>query len=215
MTAVTRKSLAILLGIGDIEAAPYAMILDLSSRAGITRLYVSHGAIWPAWVAAAVVTAAYVVHAVRALPLVRVHFFDLTALKLVALPFALVTGTMEELWFRRMLMDWAARHGGSAVLQVLASALVFGLAHGVWGLFGRQWRVAVGACVATGLLGALLGIVYLLGGRQLAPCVWAHMLINLAIEPWLIVSAVAAGTDSRRPGRPAAAATESQGTPTR
>jgi hypothetical protein len=101
---------------------------------------------------------------------------------------------MEEIWFRRMVMDWAAHRGGTAVLQVAASALVFGLAHGIWALFGRQWRVAIGACIATGLLGALLGIVYLLGDRQLAPCIWSHMMINVAIEPWLIVSAVSAGS---------------------
>jgi hypothetical protein len=59
-------------------------------------------------------------------------------------PFALVTGTMEELWFRKLLMDWAAGQGASAVLQILASAAVFGLAHGVWGLFAGNgaWPLA-------------------------------------------------------------------------
>ena len=46
--------------------------------------------------------------------------------------------------------------------------------------------------------GALLAFVYVLGGRQLAPCVWAHMLINLAIEPWLIISAISAGAGGWR-----------------
>jgi peptidoglycan/LPS O-acetylase OafA/YrhL len=65
---------------------------------------------------------------------------------------------------------------------VAATAIIFGGAHGVWGLFGRQWRVAAGAAAATGVLGALLGIVYVVSGRDVAPCIWSHMLINLAIE---------------------------------
>jgi len=193
MHPVTRKSLLILLGIGGIEAVPFVMTMRLSPLPRIERLYAFDGTLWIAWLVAAVVTIAYVLHAVRALPIVGAHFFDPHPLKLAAIPFALVTGTMEEIWFRRLVMDWTAHRGGSAVLQVIASALVFGVAHGIWGLFGRQWRVAVGACVATGLLGALLGVVYLLADRQLAPCIWSHMVINLAIEPWLIVAAVSAG----------------------
>jgi hypothetical protein len=94
-----------------------------------------------------------------------------------------------------MVMDLGAHHGIGPAGQVALSAAIFGIAHSVWGLFGRQWRVALGAALATGVLGALLGGVYLLGGRQLAPCVWSHMLINLALEPWLVLAAVSAGRD--------------------
>ena len=103
---------------------------------------------------------------------------------------------MEEIWFRKLIMDGIAAHGIGPVLQVAASAAAFGLAHGIWGLFARQWRMARGAMIATGALGGLLGCVYLLSGRQIAPCIWAHMLINLAIEPWLMVAAVSAGRGS-------------------
>jgi hypothetical protein len=91
--------------------------------------------------------------------------------------------------------DWVLHDGGGAV--VLASAAVFGLAHGIWGIFAGQWRVAAGATIATAVLGALLGTVYILGGRQLAPCIWAHMAINFAIEPWLMVAAISASTGWR------------------
>jgi hypothetical protein len=198
MNAVTRKSLIILLGILILEAIPFTLTLRFSPAAGVARLYAFQPAIWPAWIAAAAVAIVYIAYAVRSLPLIGRRFFDLHPLKLIAIPFALVTGTMEELWFRKGLMDWAAHHGAAAMLQALASALAFGLAHGIWGLFGRQWRVAVGATLATGALGGLLAIVYLLGGRQVAPCVWAHMLINLAIEPWLVVAAVSAGKEGWR-----------------
>lgn len=192
MDGATRKTAIILVGIMAVEAVPLGMMLA-ASLAG--RLWGFGAAPPAAWLAAAGVTAAYVLYAVRGLPLVRARFFDLTWLKLLALPFAIVTGTFEELFFRRMLMDWVAHQGSGGAVQLAASAAVFGLAHGVWGLFARQWRVAVGATLATGVLGALLAGIYLLAGRQIAPCVWAHMAINLAIEPWLILAAVSAGKE--------------------
>jgi hypothetical protein len=192
--------LLILLGILLLETIPFVLTLHFSTPAGMSRLYAFRASLWPGWVAAALVALAYVLYACRALPLIGERFFELHWLKLVAIPFALVTGTMEELWFRKLLMDWCLQHGAGAALQVLASAAVFGLAHGIWGAFGRQWRVAVGAATATGVLGGLLAIVYLLGGRQVAPCIWSHMLINLAIEPWLIVAAVSAGSTGWRRG---------------
>jgi hypothetical protein len=195
MNGATRKSAIILIAIMAVEAVPLGMMLAASTPGVAGRLWGFGAAPPAAWLAAAAVTLAYVLYAVRGLPLVRARFFDLTWLKLLTLPFAIVTGTFEEVFFRRTLMDWLAHQGSGAALQLAASAAVFGLAHGVWGLFGRQWRVAVGATLATGVLGALLAGIYLLGGRQLAPCVWTHMLINLAIEPWLIMAAVSAGKE--------------------
>jgi membrane protease YdiL (CAAX protease family) len=200
MDRTTRKSAAILSAIMAVEAVPFVMTL-LSSPPGVAgRLWGWHPGTAAAWVGAAAVATAYVLYARHSLPLVRQRFFDVDGLKLLVLPFAIVTGTFEELFFRKMLMDWAARAGAGALVQVAASAVIFGAAHAVWGLFGRQWRVALGAALATGVLGALLAGLYLLGGRQVAPCAWAHMLINLAIEPWLVMAAVSAGRDgwSRR-----------------
>jgi hypothetical protein len=203
MSGPIRKSFIILMAILVIEAIPFALILRGSPPGVLMRLYGFQPAIWPAWLAAAAVTAAYVLYAVRALPLIGQRFFDLHWLKLLAIPFAIVTGTMEEIWFRRLLMDWAATQGAGALVQVLASAAIFGLAHGIWGLFGGKWRIAVGATLATGILGGLLALVYLLAGRQVAPCIWAHLLINLAIEPWLVLAAVSAGDGGRSRGAPA------------
>ncbi|HEY0412943.1 MAG TPA: CPBP family intramembrane glutamic endopeptidase [Allosphingosinicella sp.] len=195
------KSAFILTAIMFVEAVPLGMTLHASAPDVAGRLWGWHPGIWPAWLGAAAVTIAYVFYARRALPLIGERFFDLGGLKLLALPFAFVTGTFEELFFRKMVMDSASHHGAGALVQIAVSAAIFGAAHGIWGLFGRQWRVAVGAVVATGVLGALLAGIYLLAGRQLAPCVWAHMLINLAIEPWLVVAAVSAGRGGWRASR--------------
>jgi hypothetical protein len=113
MDTTTRKSLLILLGILVLEAVPFGFLLRLSSSAGLARLYAFRADHWAAWTAAGVITLAYVAYACRSLPLVRQRFLDIHWLKLFAIPFAIVTGTMEELWFRRMLMDWCAGNGAS------------------------------------------------------------------------------------------------------
>ena len=75
-------------------------------------------------------------------------------------------------------------------MQVLATWLAFGLPHGIFGLIKRNAMAAFRAAVITGVLGALLGIVYLIGGRILAPCITAHFLITLGLEPGLLMAAV-------------------------
>jgi hypothetical protein len=75
-------------------------------------------------------------------------------------------------------------------LQILASALTFGLAHGIWGAFRGSMAAAIGATLATGALGGALAVVYVVSGRVLAPCVVAHFLINAFAEPGLVLAAV-------------------------
>ena len=134
------------------------------------------------------------------------RFFEPHPLKLLAIVFALITGTMEEVWFRHQLMDGIQSVGAGPALQVLVSAVAFGLVHGVWGLFARNLRVAVGSVLATGVLGAALAVVYLVAGRHVAPCVWSHIAINLGIEPWLLVAAMSGGArGSAAASRPCAA----------
>jgi membrane protease YdiL (CAAX protease family) len=63
---------------------------------------------------------------------------------------------------------------------------------------GKSFRAALGATMATGFLGAMLGIVFLLAGRSLAPCIVAHFAINLLIEPGLVLAATRGEMGSRR-----------------
>lgn len=141
------------------------------------------------WIAAAVVAALFIANALR-LPSVRENLFRPSLLKVIAIVLAVVAGILEEVMFRRWIMNWLMNQGHDAVVQVLGAGLTFGLLHGVWGLFGQSVRAALGATVVTGILGALLGIVFLLSGRSLAPCIAAHFVINLLIEPGLVLAAV-------------------------
>jgi uncharacterized protein len=51
-------------------------------------------------------------------------------------------------------------------------------------------RAAIGATIATGVLGAAPALVYLAADRNLAPCIAAHFLINALIEPGLVLAAI-------------------------
>jgi hypothetical protein len=86
-------------------------------------------------------------------------------------------------------MDHLGDQGIGPLLQTLASGLAFGLAHGVWGSMARSLRTVAGATVITGVLGATLGLVYIIAGRSVAPCIAAHFLINALIEPGLVLAA--------------------------
>lgn len=201
MTA-TKRAWIILVVILALELVPFTLTLAWSPGRVTARLYSFDPAHWPAWTAAFAIAAAYVGYAARAFPMIRENFFRLNSMKWVAIAFAIVTGTVEELYFRKFLMDWAAHQGINAVGQVAASAIVFGAAHGLWGIFAKQWRMVLGATTATGILGGLLAVVYLMAGRHIAPCIWAHMLINLGIEPWLIVAAASSAPLSSRSPMP-------------
>jgi hypothetical protein len=189
MTA-ERKAAWILLGIAIFEGSFVIFSFAVNGRRFLPYLgYAPHRAgTIPAWILASIVVAVFVGASVR-LPSVRSNLFRPSGLKVLALMVAVSAGILEELVFRRLVMDGVARHGGGVAAQILASGLLFGLGHGVWGLMGKSIRAAGGATVATGLLGAALAGVYVIGGRSLAPCIAAHFAINALIEPGLVLAA--------------------------
>lgn len=160
----------------------------------------------PAWFLAAAITAAYILISASRSPVIREHALQpwkwgpYVRICLLAILMALITGLFEEAFFRRALMDGVRRRGAGPLLQVVISALAFGAVHAIWGVVARNFRAAWSAMVATGSLGALLAITYLVGDRSLAPCAASHIAINLALEPWLIVTAVT-GSWGKSPGK--------------
>ncbi|HEY4127164.1 MAG TPA: CPBP family intramembrane glutamic endopeptidase [Gammaproteobacteria bacterium] len=185
-----KKSALILAGIAVVEGfwvllnaihapAKLAVFLDLTS---------GHPGALLGWLCAAATFATFFVLSLR-LPSVRENLFKPTFLKFLGLAVAVAAGILEEAVFRKVLMDALLYRGYGPLLQVLASALAFGVAHGVWGLFGRSGRAALGATLATGLLGAMLAVTYLAGGRSVLPCIAVHLLLNALLEPGLVLAA--------------------------
>jgi hypothetical protein len=140
------------------------------------------------WIAAAVTTVVFVALSTR-LPSVRANLFRPSLLKLLGLAVAVMAGILEEVMFRKWVMDAIAKRGGGPLAQILVSAVVFGALHGVWGLMGGSFRAAAGAAFATTVLGAALACIYVMAGRSLAPCIAAHFAIDALIEPGLVLAA--------------------------
>ena len=141
------------------------------------------------WISALVVVLGFV-HFSRTLPSVRANLFRPSWLKLLALLVAVASGFCEEMIFRKWLMDLLQHKGYGPVLQLAGSAVAFGLVHAVWGLMRGSLRAALGAMIATSGLGLALALVYLASHRIVLPCIAAHFLINLLIEPGLVLAAV-------------------------
>ena len=143
-----------------------------------------------AWVLAVVVAIGYIVYSAFGIPTVRQNLLKFNLLKIVGIFAAFTSGLIEEIVFRRMLMDWLFTNDISIILQIFISGIAFGITHFVWAIFGKNWRVGFGAVIPTTVLGLLLATVYLVAGRNVLPSIMAHTLINLFIEPWLILHAI-------------------------
>ena len=143
-----------------------------------------------AWVLSLLVAAGYIGYTFKAVPFVRQMQREFSSFKLVGIWAAIVSGIIEEIFFRKMVMDWSLSMGHGSLIQIILTAFSFGVAHGLWILLRGELSIALPVIISTMVLGALLGILYIVGERNLFPCIAAHTIINLVVEPWLILSAI-------------------------
>jgi len=106
-----------------------------------------------------------------------------------AVSIGISAGICEETVFRGFVMTQARDGGAHWSVQMLLSAVLFGLAHIGWGgMTGRfDPGAMVGSVFATIILGLLLAGVYLVAKRSLMPAIVAHGAIDMVIEPWLLL----------------------------
>lgn len=144
-----------------------------------------------AWILAAITAIAYVLYTMKAIPFTASMQSEISLFKLLGILSAVVGGIIEEVFFRRWGMDILMSGGFAPIFQVIISGIAFGLAHTSWTLLAkRDFMVTLPAIISTSILGIFLAIIYLAGGRNLGPCIFAHVLINIVIEPWLMLSVV-------------------------
>ncbi len=141
------------------------------------------------WLLALLATTYYVWGAGK-IASVRERMFRPTLLKLIAVVAAVMAGIVEEIIFRKWVMDYLDRRDIGMLLQVLASGATFGLAHAIWGLLGRSFDAALHSMVATAILGIVLGVIYLAADRSLAPCIVAHFFMTALTEPGLMIGGI-------------------------
>jgi membrane protease YdiL (CAAX protease family) len=152
-----------------------------------------------AWTLAAITTFAYVWSA-SSLSDVKHYLFRPDRLKLIAVAAAVMAGVIEEVIFRKLVMDALQARGFGSLVQIAASALSFGVVHLVWGV--KSLAAGINAALSTTILGAALAVVYIVGERSLAPCVVAHVLISGLIEPGLMLAAVSGRIGLWRESKP-------------
>jgi uncharacterized protein len=143
-----------------------------------------------AWILATITAITYVFYTMKVIPLVFAKQQEISLFKLLGILSAVVGGIVEEVFFRRWFMDKLMLGGFTSIIQIILSGLTFGLAHTSWILAKRDFRFALPAILSTSVLGIFLAIIYLVGGRNLGPCIFAHAMINTIIEPWLMLSTV-------------------------
>ncbi len=94
----------------------------------------------------------------------------------IALGIGISAGICEETVFRGFVMGQARDGGAHWIIQIILSAVLFGAAHVGWGgMSGHvQMQQAIGAMSATAILGLMMAISYVAGGRSLTPVIIAH-----------------------------------------
>lgn len=81
-------------------------------------------------------------------------------------------GVIEEFIYRGFVIGWGTTLFGerSGILLVFVSGTVFGIAH---------WYQGIAGVLSTGLIGILLGLIYLATGKKLLPIMLVHMVNNI------------------------------------
>lgn len=121
----------------------------------------------------------------------RGDFLELSLWRVsLALAAGLIAGTGEELMFRGTVIQSFAEARAPLWLQIVAGSLLFGLAHLGWAVIAGNVATGLAAALSTTISGLVLSALFIWSGRSLWPCILAHALINLLIEPWLALAAV-------------------------
>jgi hypothetical protein len=188
-----RAKTALILGITSaVMASPLVMSMFWGPIPLFQNLGFERGSIASplAWILATILAIVYVSYTMKVIPFVLAKQKEISLFKLLGILAALAGGIVEEVFFRRWLMDMLMSVGITPILQVVISGVAFGLAHTCWMLARGDFKFMLPAVLSTTVLGILLAIIYLIGGRNLGPCIFAHMIINMIIEPWLMLSSI-------------------------
>lgn len=186
-----RKTIFIIFSMSLFMFSPIFMHLIGYKIPMFENLGLSKGTFAPitAWIMAGLVSISYIAYTFKVIPFVYQMQREISLFKFIGL-ITITGGILEELVFRRWLMDLLMKLGYGSTLQILISGISFGLIHISWGLFSKEKRFLKGAFIATMFLGFGLAIVYLSGGRNIGPCIISHSVINIIIEPWLMLAAI-------------------------
>lgn len=112
-------------------------------------------------------------------PGINIFQFDLFRLAVIVMGIVIATG--EDVITRGYVMSQLQRLGAGQWLQVLGSAILFGLYHSIWGF-------SVFGFVGSLVYGLILSGLFLLGKHSLTPVILSHALTFAIGEPFLTMS---------------------------
>ncbi len=112
------------------------------------------------------------------IPDVRRHAAEVSAFKLWGASVSVVGAFVEETVFRGFILTELQRLGSRTWVQVVVSGVSFGVLHLGFGASGM---------VCTTIMGMVLAVAYIWSGRSLVAPIVGHCLINLVVEPWLLL----------------------------
>ncbi len=153
------------------------------------------------WILAALITALYVWVVFTSVLRNQGGMGELSVFHIcTSLAAGLSAGIVEEVFFRGFIMNQLKWSGLGPTVQVAISGICFGVAHVGWGLLSGkpQINMAVGAMVTTSFLGVLYALVYLSSRRSLLPVIVGHTVMDILIEPWLIMTTLSAASTHLR-----------------
>lgn len=149
---------------------------------------------WRGWIVATIFTALYLWMTFAAVLRGHAALGEVSLFHIYnSLSVGIVAGFVEEIFFRGFVMTELKWSGFGATVQVIAAGLLFGVAHSGWGLLSSNvnWPALIGSVVATSILGLAFAIAYLASRRSLMPVIVGHLIMDVLIEPWLVLSALA------------------------
>lgn len=111
-------------------------------------------------------------------PLIGPNAKEISLFKLAGVSVGVVGAIVEESVFRGYIMTELVRIKVSTVTQILVSGVSFGIIHIGFDFIG---------VLLTFIMGIVMATVYVIGKRSLTPSMISHALINILIEPWLLL----------------------------
>jgi membrane protease YdiL (CAAX protease family) len=111
-------------------------------------------------------------------PFIGPNATEISPFKLAGVVVGIVGAFVEECVFRGYLITELKHAGTSTTTQILMSGVAFGIIHVGFDLAGILLTFVMGLALAT---------AYVLGKRSLTPSIISHTLINILIEPWLLL----------------------------
>src|SRR5699024_7649631 len=142
------------------------------------------------WIFTFIIVIGYVMYTAEAVPFVREHLFTFSWLKVIGIWAALIFSILDEILFRQILMYWLLSLDYSINVKIISLIINFCLEICFLNFLKREFKISFPVIMLTKVFGGLLAILYLIAYRNILAPIVAHILINLFIEPWLILSAV-------------------------